>query len=140
MVPQKKRADQARALLYATSAPAYSDLKHLIRANLIQDNPVTEQDVKIAQQIYGPEMSVLKGKGTRGKPTLVHTTDYIQVPKKLQKILKNVHLYMDIMYANGIPFLTFISGSLMFCHIVYIQKRHSRKLYFKNGHLFPRLH
>ena len=29
-VPQKKRADQARALLYTMAAPTYSDLKHLI--------------------------------------------------------------------------------------------------------------
>ena len=134
--PQKKRADRARALLYATAAPTYSDLKHLIRANLIQDNPVTEQDIDIAKQIYGPEMPVLKGKSTRSKPTSVQTTDYIQVPKKLLKIHKDVHLYMDIMYANGIPFLTSISGSLMFRHIVYIKNSLSRELYVKMDIIF----
>ena len=136
MAPQKKRADRAQALLYVMAAPTYLDLQHLIRASLIQDNPVTEHNVKITQQIYRPEMPVLKGKSTRSKPASVHTTDYIQVPKKLLKVHKDVHLYMDIMHANGIPFLISILGSLMFRYLVCIKNCLSRELYLKLDTIF----
>ena len=67
---------------------------------------------------------------------LVHTTDYIQILKKLLKIHKDVHLCMYIMYANGNPSLTSISRSRMFWHIVCIKKHLSRELYLKMDTIF----
>ena len=100
--PQIKHADQAKVSLYALAAPTIKDVKHVIYHNVIKDNPVTEEDIKIAQAFHGPEMAVIKDKGTQQRPTQ-NCQDH--VPKKSFKIHKNVHLFMDVMHLNKIAFI-----------------------------------
>ncbi len=124
---QYKRAIKARDLLYSLLAPTIKDLKYVVQSNSIKDNPVTEEDIKIAEDIFGPEVAVMKGRNTRSRPTPV-TQDYIAVPKKLMKIHNNVHLFMDIMYVNELPFLTCISKNIMFRHAVSLKNTKSDEL------------
>jgi hypothetical protein len=44
--------------------------------NAIKNNPVTTKDIEIAEKIFGPDISSLKGKTTRQKPIPV-IEDYI---------------------------------------------------------------
>ena len=124
-----KRADRARELLYALGAPTIKDFKFLTRTNMISNNPVTEEDIKLAVKIYGPEIAILKGKMTRKRPTLAKL-DVIAIPKKILRWHNKVHLFMDVMFINKkIAFLTSVSKHLMFRHAVYIKKHKSRELH-----------
>jgi hypothetical protein len=44
------------------------DLKTLLQLNLIKDCPVVQDDVKLAEEIFGRNIAILKGKSTRKKP------------------------------------------------------------------------
>ena len=44
------------------------NLKILIRSNIIQNYPVTGDDVDETEDILVPDISVLKGKSTRSRP------------------------------------------------------------------------
>jgi hypothetical protein len=51
--------------------PTVDDLKAMIRMNLIKNNVVTTEDVNLAMKAYGPDISGIKGKTMRQKPTTV---------------------------------------------------------------------
>ena len=46
---------------------------------MIKNCPVTQEDVDVAQKIFGPAISTLKGKSTRKNPKPV-INDNIQIP------------------------------------------------------------
>jgi hypothetical protein len=50
--------------------------------NCIKDNPVTTEDIDIAETIFGPDIGVLKGKTTRQRPIHV-VADYVDIPEEL---------------------------------------------------------
>ena len=62
---QVERVKTARTLYHNVGAPTVENFKHLIRMNAIRNCPVTVEDVNLAEQIYGPDISALKGKSTR---------------------------------------------------------------------------
>jgi hypothetical protein len=79
--------------------------------NSIKNNPVTTEDVEIAEKIFGPDIPSLKGKTTRRKPVPV-VEDYIDIPKELVSAQRSVTLCIDVMKVNGVPFLTTISKNI----------------------------
>jgi hypothetical protein len=81
--------------------------------NIIKNVPVTLEDIKLAEQIYGPDIGALKGKTTRAKPVPV-VKDYIEIPNELITAHQDVVLCMDGMKINGVPFLTTISRNIMY--------------------------
>jgi hypothetical protein len=75
--------------------------KNLVRANMIKDCPVSVKDINIAEQIFGPSMSVLKGKSRRKTPKTV-MKDSIEIPKELMLKHYVVELCIDTMYINQV--------------------------------------
>ena len=61
--------------------------------------PVTVEDVTIADKIYGPDISSLKGKSTRRKPKPVKK-DTIVIPKELIAKNHDIDLCIDTMFVN----------------------------------------
>jgi len=57
-------ANLARELYHASGSPSIEAFKGILRGNLIINYPVTIADVDIAERIYGPSISTLKGKTT----------------------------------------------------------------------------
>ncbi|KAL7578956.1 hypothetical protein ACA910_006924 [Epithemia clementina (nom. ined.)] len=76
---QVKRAKTARALYYAIGTPSVKDFRMIVQSNLIRNNPVTVEDIDLAEQIFGPDIGCLKGKSTRRRPTTI-VNDYIEIP------------------------------------------------------------
>ena len=52
-------------------AITFINLKMMIRQNIIQNFPVTVEDIEIAENIFGPDVSTLKVKTTRQRPKVV---------------------------------------------------------------------
>jgi hypothetical protein len=110
---QFERAKKARELYHALGTPSISDFKAIIRMNAIKNNPITLEDIKIAENIFGPDVGSLKGKTTRTKPLPV-ISDYVEIPAELIAAQHQVTLCIDTMKINGLAFLTTISRNIQY--------------------------
>ena len=68
------------------------------------DCPIGGNNIYIAEKIFGLDIHKLKEKTVRKKSVPV-VEDYVQVPKEILKLHKNVTLAVDHMYVNGECFL-----------------------------------
>jgi hypothetical protein len=105
---QVEQAEAARKLYQIIGFPSLRDYKHPVQTNRIKNFPVTLEDIKICEKIFGPDIYAMKGKTTR-KTTKQVINDYVEVPKELVEAHKHVVLCMDIMYIDGVPLLTTVS-------------------------------
>ncbi len=105
MKRQFKHVQQAHRLLYSLGYPSINDLKAIIQINAIKNNPVTTEDVDIAQKIFGPNIATLKGKTTRCTPVPI-IEDRIKIPRELITTQYAITLCIDDMKVNDIGFLT----------------------------------
>ena len=108
-----KKAKMARDLLAALGTPSKADLKKIISMNAISNLPVQASDVDLAEKIYGPDIGTLKGKTTRKSP-LPMETDIIELPPEITEDRSSWELCMDVMFVNGMPFLTSITRKLFY--------------------------
>ena len=71
--------------------------------NTIKNNPVTVDDINIAEKVYGPDIGSLKGKTTRRKPKPV-VKDYVEIQRELKETHQDVELAIDTMFVqDSIP-------------------------------------
>jgi hypothetical protein len=110
---QFKRAKQDRKLLYSLGYPSINNMKAIIWMNAIKNNPVTTEDVDIAEKIFGPDVTTLKGNMTRHAPIPI-IEDCIEIPRELITTQYSVTLCLNGMKVNDISFLTTISKNLMY--------------------------
>ena len=108
---QFEKAKQARDLYHALGTPSIHDFKAMLQLNTIANNPVTLNDIKMAENIFGPDIGAIKGKTTRQTPAPV-VEDYIDIPAELIAAQRDVILCIDGMKVNGIDILTTISKNL----------------------------
>ena len=110
---------------------------------------MTKEDIKIAEDIYGKDISTLKGKSTRTKP-IPKVRDVLEIPKALLLKHQNVELCADIMYIQNMSFLTTISKNIMYCTIEWIPDKTTTtmmnafdnvfRIYNKAGFVITRLY
>ena len=84
--------------------PSITDFKNAIKMNYIHNFPITIEDINIAEDIFGKDIYILKGKTTRQSPYAV-TIDTIKIPNEVIKLHNNIFMGIDIMYVNGLAFL-----------------------------------
>jgi hypothetical protein len=94
-----------------------NNFKSLLRMNVIQNCPVTVEDVNISEKIFGPDISSFKGKSTRRKPKPVRS-DLIEIPKEIITKHHNIDLCMDGIYVNECGMLTAIDQTIKFRSLV----------------------
>ena len=123
---QVERAKQARKLYHVIGTPTVDNFKSIIKMNSIMNCPVTSKDVILAEKIFGPDISSLKGKSTRTRPNPV-SNDEIEIPTKIYEEHSNLELCMDIMFVNGQPMLTTIDRSIKFRGLVRLNNRKKKK-------------
>ena len=119
---QYDRAKTARKLYHIVGTPTVENFKALLRMNAIHNCPVTVEDVKIAERIFGPDMSSLKGKSMRRKPKPVRK-DLVEIPIEITEKHHDIELCMDTMFVNECGMLTAIDRSIRFRSVVPIDTK-----------------
>ena len=58
-------------------APTLLNLNKMISHNIINNLPFTVEDIGIAENIFGPDVSTLKGTKTRQRPKMILNDFYL---------------------------------------------------------------
>ena len=90
----------------------------------VHNCPIRIEDIKIAQNIFGPDMATLKGKSTRKKQKPV-LEDWIELPKEILEKHSKIELCIDVMYINGVGLMTAIDRTIKYQSVEYIESRHA---------------
>ena len=125
---QVRNAKRAWRLYINTGGGGIEHFKHFLRQNIIEDNPVTNDDVNIAQKIFVKEVAGLKGQTTHRDPIPV-TEDIIEIPLEITQQYNNLVLYMDIMFVNQMPMLTSIDDKIRNRSLVPLASREADDIY-----------
>jgi hypothetical protein len=107
------RATLARKIQIMIGRPSTKEFLKIVDNHLLPNCPITREDIKVAEDIFGPDLGSLKGKTTRRAPNLVRP-EFIELPSDLKEAHKNVTLCVDIMFINKLPFLVSCSRSIKF--------------------------
>ena len=102
------QAKRARALQRRIGRPMTRDYIRYVAMNMIPNCPVTIQDIKNAEFVWGPDLGCVKGKTVRQTSPKVRI-EVTSIPVTIMQQFKNVTLSVDIMKVTGIPFLMTIS-------------------------------
>eukprot|EP00978_Attheya_sp_CCMP212_P016799 scaffold44333_cov30-Attheya_sp.AAC.2 len=126
---QFERAKRTRDFYHAMGTPSIPDLLAILRMNIVKDNPITIEDIRLAKKIFGPDVATLKGKTTRRKPMVV-IEDAITIPRELVQAQQHVTMAMDGMTVNSLKFLAIISKNLFYRTAHYVESK-KPKLYME---------
>jgi hypothetical protein len=102
--------------------PTDAQFKHMVSNRLLKNCPVKLDHITIAHSIYGPSIAGVCGKTLRCKPERVEV-EYGNVPDDFHRLHKFVKLTANIMFINGIVFLTTLSRILRMATVEYIPSR-----------------
>jgi hypothetical protein len=98
-------------MYHALGTPSVHNFKAIIRMHAVNNNPVTTHDIEMAEKIFGPDISALKGKIILKKSIPV-VDDVIDIPRELIASQYAIRLCIGIMNVNGLNFITTISKYL----------------------------
>jgi hypothetical protein len=85
----------------------------MVRTNIISNCSITENTVKNANLIFGPNLAGVRGRTLRRPPKPVRI-EYVQIQRMILDWHQIVMLAVDCMFVNGIPFLVSVSRGLNF--------------------------
>ena len=115
-----RRADKARKLQETLGFPSTKSFLHMIDNNLIMNCPVTRRDVLVAEDIYGINPNLVKGKSVRKQPKHAREDTLSSLSPKILKNYGDVTLSIDVTSVNGVRFFRSISRHLNFRTIKFI--------------------
>jgi len=106
-------AKKARYLQKIIGRPSTQDLINYIDKNLMPNCPVTRQDILRLEDIFGPNIGLVKRKTTytTQKHVEVHLQD---IPQEIMEKHGEIILAIDIMFINKILFVMTISRNIHF--------------------------
>jgi hypothetical protein len=132
---QVERAEKARDLCRVIGCPSIRDYKHIVQTDQIKNCPVTLEDIRVSERIFGQDMYAIKGKSTRSKPKVV-INDYGEVPKELIDAQKNVTLCVDIMFLDEVAFLVTVSKYIKYITLRFLEDQKSGTIMKALQHVF----
>ena len=86
---------------------------------MIINIPVTFDNWKNAELVFGTDITFLKGKSVRRKPASI-VTDYVDTPREILEWRKELEVSTNIMFIKKLLFLVSISQGLKFTAIEYL--------------------
>jgi hypothetical protein len=106
-------AKQARRALGMVGYPSEKYSKHMVSSNMIRNCPFTPKDITAANNICGPNVASMKGKTVRATqdPVLM---EYVEIPKDIVALNRDVTLTADVMFVDGLGFLVTTSRNIKF--------------------------
>jgi hypothetical protein len=135
---QYKNAVLARRVQNIIMRPGSREFMDL-SINHIRNCPINKQHIQTAETIFGPNLGSLKGKTTYH--ALPHVVGHITpVPHNTLANHCNIHLTVDIMYINKLPFLVTYSRSLCFATIEFLDNRQTPTIRRKLQSVFNLYH
>ncbi|CAJ1945755.1 unnamed protein product [Cylindrotheca closterium] len=124
---QVDQANAARSGYHMGGAPGIEAFKVAVCSGLFKNCPIREEDIVIADKIYGPSASVLKGKTKRPTPEAVWD-DWVEIPHELLVHNVDLNLHLDIAFINTTFGLTTIDGSIRYQAFVPLRSRTAESL------------
>jgi hypothetical protein len=121
------KAKEAQRLQGMVGNPTDKEFKGMVSERLITNCPVTVQDIKNSNRIFGPDLANLRGKMIRSKPEHVRI-EYMQIPQDFVELHKFVMLVADVMFVNGLPFLVTSLQGISLVTIEYLKLRTAKRL------------
>ena len=89
---------------------------------------MTADDAIVANKIWGPDLSSLKGKTTRKIPPTV-PTDIVAIPAEIRELHRNVTLSINVFFVNKVPFFLMLSQKIMFSTVTHLTNRKISMIY-----------
>ena len=105
-------ADKALALHRMLGYPGFEKMSNILDNNLVHNCPLRSSDFKRALQLYGKPQAMLQGKSTRQTPKNPVPVPAEKLCTKVIESHKNVLLFADTSFVNGIPFFLTLSKDL----------------------------
>ena len=112
--------------MIGTSPPP--KFKTILRSNQISDCLVVENNVDLAHDIFGKDVSTLKSKDARRTPKPI-IMDLIKVPPELVQKISKINFCIDVIYVNRVGFMTSIGYPLYYRKTVYADNGKADTLY-----------
>jgi hypothetical protein len=108
-----QRANLARKLQKTIGHPSIKQFMKIVKENQLPNCPIGTDDILVAEDIFGPSVSGLKGKTVRSTPMAVSDT-YEPLPPGIVEKYQSVTLAFDLMYVNKVIFLVTFSRHIRF--------------------------
>ena len=124
----KKRARTVRKLQEMCGSPSDTDFIKALEYNKNPGVNFTNHDVRIAKDFLGYSEYAAKGKMKHPRKGVQITKQYSDVPKEVLKHYKEVHLNIDVMYINKIPFLVAVSKSIGMIHCTPVTNKDNKRV------------
>ena len=97
-------------------------LLQIVNDNMVKGLPITRQDVKLAKEIYGPDIYALKEKIVNRKVNHV-VAPVTSIPKQILREYKNIILCIDVIFVNGLKFLLTVFQHINFVTAQYVPSK-----------------
>ena len=108
-----KQAHLARNIQGMVGHPSDKDFKTMVRFNMIKGCPVNVRDITNTTRVFGRGIAGTRGKKTR-QCSVPITFDYVAVSRHLKDANKDIILGFDVMFINGLAFLSRVPGGSVF--------------------------
>jgi hypothetical protein len=113
---------QARRALGMVRYPSPKDFDNMVCSNMVHNCPIASSNIKVANNIFGPDIATLKVKTVCNTPMPV-LTEYVDIQKEIIELNKYVTLAVDIMFVNKLDFMISAARKLKFTTSAYLPRR-----------------
>ena len=107
--------------------PTDDKFKQMVGSKSFTNCHVKVNDVTNACAIFGPYLSGLGGETTRQKPESIDP-EYIGIPRDFYELHKSVTLTSDVIFVNGIAFLTTLPRDIRLFTCEHVPSRTAKQL------------
>jgi len=106
---------QAKQIQDIIICPNSCNYQHITSHHLLPNCPITPSDRMAAENIFGPNLSAIKGT-TVTRPGSTTEARIDSIPSEIMKIIQDINLSVDIMYVNKVLFFIMLARHLQICN------------------------